>query len=67
MRVLGFWPTMQGRFSAVMLMGKEGRVVVVWFAKVEILLKLKSGKGDEAREVAIMQYIEITAPLDAVE
>lgn len=38
-------PTKKAKFSVVMLEGEEGGVVVVWVAKVVILLRLKSRKG----------------------
>lgn len=40
---------------------------MVWIVKVVELMQLRSEKGGEKTEVAFMQYMEITAPLDVAK
>lgn len=53
-------------FSVLMLMG-EGGVVVGWFANAVVLLRLRNGRAGEERLVAFLQFMEVAAPLHAVE
>lgn len=62
-----FAATKMERFSVVMLNGEEGRVAVVWLAKVVVLLRLRCGRVGEERKVGFVQYMESKVPLDAAE
>lgn len=62
-----FGPTKKPKSSAGMLKGKERGGPVVWFLKTVVLLRLRSRRGDGGGKVAFVQYMEVTAPLDAVE
>lgn len=62
-----FGPAKKAMFNVVMLKGEEGKVAVAWFVNVVVLLKLRSKRGGEGREVACVQNMEITVTLEAVE
>lgn len=62
-----FGPTKNARLSAVMLNIEGGEAVVVNFARVLVLIQLRSGMWVEEWEVAFLKYIETTSTLNEVE
>lgn len=48
-----------------MLKGEEGGVPVVWLGKVVVLLRSTGGRGGEDRKSTFLQYVAVSAPLDA--
>lgn len=40
---------------------------MVWFANAEKLQQVTRVRQDEGKEVAFLQYMKVTPPLDAVE
>lgn len=59
--------TRKSRFRVVMLKGREGCGELLSLANIVILLRLRSRREAEGREVAGVTYMEVKAPLDAVE
>lgn len=54
------------KFGVMMLNSKETEEAMMWFANVVVLLRFRSGRKHERWKVVIVQYLKVTAPLEAV-